>query len=249
MMQTLKELSLRTYDDFVGGGAGEVISRRETGELRRIPVRGSGESEALYLKVYRYEPLSWRTLFVRDKCTIESRNYSALRALGGVVVPDVIAAGHRRKSGRLQSAFILTRGVRAARRLDEWLDDRSTNSTARMRLLADFAEMIAEMHRAGFYHVDLQLRNVLVSLVEPDRPALYLIDSARGGVRRWSVRREYGRFRDLSSLHKGAIGRLCGREQLRWLKRYLGVERLNELHRGLARTILTDRRMKDHGPA
>ncbi|MBK8269204.1 MAG: hypothetical protein IPK83_13210 [Planctomycetes bacterium] len=203
MMQILKELSLRTYDDFVGGGAGEVVSRRESGETRWIPIRGSDGSEALYLKVYRYEPLSWRTLFVRDKCTMESRNYAALREFGGVAVPDVIAAGHRRKSGRLQSAFILTRGVRAARRLDEWLDDRNTNIMARVRLLAEFADLIARMHRAGFYHVDLQLRNVLVSLVEPDRPTLYLIDSARGGLRYWSVRQEYGRFRDLSSLHKG----------------------------------------------
>lgn len=246
LQPVLDQLSLRSYADFVECKAGEVVARRGTCETRRILIGGDEPGEAVYLKVYRYEP-SWRTMLMRDASTIESRNYATLRTRCGAAVPNVIATGRRRSLGRLRDAFILTRGIPNARPMDEWME--GCGAAARSRALGQLAELVSRMHASGFYHVDLQLRNVLVREGDDRELTLHVLDSSRGGLRRWSVRREYARFRDLSSLFKGARSRLTSREPLRWLKRYFGVGRLTPAHRMLARTILIDRRKKDHGPA
>lgn len=252
MKPILERLSLRTLDDFVSGVAGEIVAERGSAQTRKITLDGAaGEC---FLKVYRNPRPKWLSMMMRDRCKIEARNYSILRERCGDVVPRVIATGRRRRSGRLWESFILTHGIPKAVPLDQWLDRLASEvgvgaASKRDRALTNLADLVARMHAAGFFHVDLQLRNVLVSETGDAAPKLYLIDSSRGGPRVWSIGREYGRFRDLSSLHKGASGRLSAREELRWLRRYRGARRLSVADRVLVSTILADRRKKDHIPA
>ncbi len=267
MQSTLESLGFRGYEDFASCTIGEVVSSRGSAETRRISTSGAaGGGGLLYLKVYRHAPPSWRTLLQRDKCSIERRNYACMGAVCGVSVPEVVAFGARRSFGRLCDAFIMTCGVEGARPLDAWWDDcGGRDASMRSWALAASAACASAMHEAGFSHIDLQWRNLLVSEsprgergigrgageygghAETVDRRLFVLDSARGGMRWWSVRREHGRIRDLSSLSKGARGRLTRTEQLRWLCRYFGVERLGCEHRALVRTILRDRLLKDGG--
>ncbi|MBX3396558.1 MAG: hypothetical protein KF841_14445 [Phycisphaerae bacterium] len=252
MIPLLERLSLRTLDDFVSGVVGTVVAERGSAQTRKITLDGAaGEC---YLKVYRDPRPGWRSIVMRDRCRTEARNYSVLRERCGEVVPRVIATGRRRRSGRLCECFILTHGVPNSVPLDQWLDRLASEggvaaASKRKLALANLADLIARMHAAGFFHVDLQLRNVLVSDSGDAAPRFYLIDSSRGGPRGWRIGREYGRFRDLSSLHKGASGRVSEREELRWLLRYRGARRLSVADRALVTAILADRRKKDHKPA
>lgn len=268
MRPALERLGLQTYDDFAKCGLGEVVASRASAETRRILLSTDSGLQSLFLKVYRYSPLSWRTVLMRDKCSIERRNYAAMADDCGLATPEVIAFGARRSLGRLCDAFILTLGVPGAIALDEWWDLRGGGESLRSWAIAASASCAAAMHAAGFSHIDLQWRNLLVSEVSQDaevlvggvgipgrhgeggdrggvRRRLYVLDSARGGKRWWSVRREHGRIRDLSSLSKGARGRLSRTEQLRWLCRYFGISHLGIEHRALVQTILRDRQLKD----
>lgn len=117
----------------------------------------------------------------------------------------------------------------------------------RRHLLETTADLVSRMHAAGFFHIDLQWRNMLVSEDGARCPRVFVIDSARGGLRRSRLFQMHGRLRDLSSLYKLARFRVPVREQVGWLRRYLGVHRLQHEHRMMIQTILCDRRIKDNG--
>jgi hypothetical protein len=124
----------------------------------------------------------------------------------------------------------------------------SSGDVGRSRLLEETAGLVSRMHAAGFVHVDLQWRNLLVVENGGIGPTIYVIDSARGGLRGWVLYQLHGRLRDLSSLYKLGRVLLTRREQIRWLRRYLGVRRLSACeHHALAWTILHDRGIKDNG--
>lgn len=252
MNSVLEACGLRRYEDYLSGEAGEVVGRSASSETRRIRARtGTGE-EVFYLKAYDYRGRRLRSL--AEKGRKEVRNYRILRERCGVPVPDVVSHGWRRRGWRLLDAFILTRGVPNSMRLDEYVRRRcrggSDGAGAAMRrhLLETTADLVSRMHAAGFFHIDLQWRNLLVSEDGSRRPRVYVIDSVRGGPRRWRLLQMHGRLRDLSSLYKLARFQVPVREQVGWLWRYLGVRRLRHEHRVMIQTILCDRRIKDNGP-
>jgi len=248
-----------------------VVGRSSTSqtrriELERVPAAESGTAEStggevLFLKVYRYAGQTRRLGLWPDKGAIEARNYRILRQCCDIDVPDVIAYGSRRSRGYLLDAFILTRAIPHVRPLEELSQRRSDESrpgaggpddsaavardSLRSYLLCQTAEMVARMHAACFYHIDLQWRNILISDDHSPRPRIFVIDSARGSLRHWGVFRAHGRLRDLSSLYKEARMRLTAREQIGWLRRYFGVRRLGREHHAMIQAILDDRRIKD----
>lgn len=254
MKPILAAQGLRHYEDFVAIGPGELIHRSRTAETRRLTL-DAGDTLTVFLKVYRYAGRHRRSRLRQDTAEREANNYAVLREDCGVDVPDVIAHGSRRRGLRLLDAFILTRGVPDAVPLDAFAARRWPDPTAvgddplRRFLLAETADMVARMHAIGFYHIDLQWRNLLIAAATAALPRIVVIDSARGAMRRWSLHRAHGRIRDLSSLHKEARARLSTREQLRWLRRYLGVRRFRPEHRALIHTIRHDRGIKDEGPS
>lgn len=249
MRQTLATAGLAAYADVLDCRLGQIVHESGTTQTRRIKIDGPDRQETLFLKTYRYRPPAWCT---RDKPTREASNYAVLRDRCRANVPDVIAFGSRRRFGRLCDAFILTRAVPRAVALDQlaeslWPEPRAAvDDPLRRHLLADTSAMVARMHAAGFCHIDLQWRNLLVSDDDTDAPNVYVIDSSRGSLRRWAVRHEHGRLRDLSSLYKDARRRMTPREQLRWLRTYFGVMRFESQHRALIQTIRYDRTIKDH---
>ncbi|MFQ5412767.1 MAG: lipopolysaccharide kinase InaA family protein [Phycisphaerae bacterium] len=246
----LTAMGLKSYEDFIGSDNGAPMSGEVGSRTRRIPLDDNNPDAWGYLKIYRYarpRRLPHRLGQFpgrRDKCEIEARNYAILRQRCGVHVPDVLAFGRRSRLGRRVDSFILTRAVPNAVPLDAFAI-RTTRDSCRHYLIHESAQIVARMHRAGFFHIDLQWRNILVSDDGSDRPPLFLIDSARGTLRRGRVFREHGRLRDLSSLHKEARQGLSPREEIRWLRRYLGIHRLRPGDRALIHAIRHDRSIKD----
>jgi tRNA A-37 threonylcarbamoyl transferase component Bud32 len=245
----LKDLGLRTYEDFVSCQAGEVVGRTSTTETRRVP---AGGGDSFHLKIYRYAGRQWRHRFRRDKGFIEARNYQVLANRCSVRVPEVLAHGSRRSGFRLMDAFIVTRTIPLATPLDEWVDGvwpdpcAARDNRTRRNLIAESAAVASRMHASGFFHIDLQWRNMLVTEDAGGGPCLWVIDSARGGLRRNGVYQAHGRLRDLSSLSKSARTRMTRREQVSWLRLYFGVRRLSRAHHDIVRTIQQDRAIKDH---
>lgn len=247
----LEAAGLRRYADIVGLEEGEIVGRGGTTTTRRFQCEVAGAVEDFYLKTYRYDGRRRRHRFRVDKGTVEAANYRTLRDRCGIDVPDVVAHGSRRRGWRLLDAFILTRGVREAEGLDRLFERRwpspgqAGGDPLRAWLLSETAGMVARMHRDGYYHIDLQWRNIILSGKGTSRLRIYLFDSPRGGLRRWAPYRAHGRLRDLSSLYKEARHRLTRAEQFRWIRRYLGRETLTMEDRALIRTIPRDRASKD----
>ncbi len=243
----------RDYDAIVSSIASSTpVSDSRATCCRRLELPEGGNGLTAYLKVYR-GPTGLRPRWVRDKATIEARNYSLLRERCGVGVPRVLAYGCRRSRWRVLDAFILTEAVAGAAPLDEYMRQRwpagppRSLDPQRRRLLAATAEFVARLHAARFCHIDLQWRNLLARDAESG-PILSVIDCVRGGLRNSAVRWWHGRLRDLSSLYKLGRCRLSRTEQIRWLRAYLGVRRLRPEDRLLVQAVLFDRRLKDHHP-
>ncbi|MBN1344105.1 MAG: hypothetical protein JXQ73_15575 [Phycisphaerae bacterium] len=253
--QLLRAKGLRSYDDFIDCREGDPVWSRSITKTYRLTC-DDPETQGtlgLYLKKYVYPKRRWRFLFRRDKPSIESRNYAALRECLGPVVPDVVATGRRRRWMMLHDAFILTDELADCVQLDEyaethWKGAPSERQRARQdSLIRITAELVRRMHAAHFYHVDLQWRNILVHFGEsPKQVRAFFIDAPRGGYRYLWFRRSHGVFRDLSSLEKGARRYLTRTQRLRWFKLYAGRSRLTRNDRGLILGILGERGRYDH---
>ncbi|OWY70482.1 hypothetical protein B7486_17045 [cyanobacterium TDX16] len=245
----LKACGFGTYDDFVTCRMGEQVHASSLTTTRRLSLGGPLNGTVHYLKCYRFESRPWRVRLGRAKPAIEAANDAILRRIG-VAVPDVMAFGSRRRHGVLVDGFILTASVPKVVHLEDYFrshrpECRSTRFEPRCRrVMLDLAATVARMHAAGFFHIDLQWRNIVLSEVNPERPEVYLMDSVRGGIRRWSLMRRHGMIRDLAGLHKDARQFLSATDQLFWLRSYFGVSRLTESHHALIRTILRDREIK-----
>jgi hypothetical protein len=242
----LRRAGLGDYEAFLRGGDGPPGG----GRARRLALDGPAGGGEFFIKVYRYP--SGRSRLRRDKGQVEARNYAYLRTHCGMAVPEVVCHASRRAGLRIVDAFIVTRAIPGAVPLDRFAAGRwpvpagAAPDRARRALLLATADQVARMHAAGFFHVDLQWRNLLVCAPDDTHPRLFVIDSSRGGPRRWLLFREHGRLRDLSSLAKEAVPRLSRTERVRWLHRYFGVTRLRPEHKAMIRTIDLDRALKDN---
>lgn len=246
-------IGLVRYEDFIGFEAGAIVGESGTTQTRRFAIASASAGNVLYLKKYRYRGVRRRHRFRVDKAALEARNYSTLRRRCGVAAPEVVVHGSRRHGWRLLDAIIVTREVAQAVSMEDLFErrwpraDRAVGDPARAALLDEAARVVGRMHRTGFYHIDLQWRNLLVSRVDSAGVSICVCDSPRGGLRRWRPHRMHGALRDLSSLHKEARRRMTRTEQMRWLNDYLRASGLRADRRVLVWTIILDRVIKDHG--
>jgi len=250
---SLSALGLNRLDDFLASHAGRLVSAHGLTQARRIEFSHGGDLLAGYLKTYDYTRRPLRHRFIRDKARREAENFAVLRHRCGLSVPTVVCIGARRRVGALVQSFILTLELSASRPLAEAWDQSPSDQ---VELLARSPCFVARMHAAGFVHIDLRWRNILVRR-EADRPLEFVpIDCVRGGVRPWRTTAEQGRLRDLSSLYKDAARRLTRSQQLRWYRAYTAAlegaaatPRVSGLRRQAIRVILRDRDSKDGSPA
>lgn len=241
---------LTSYERLVNCEDADLVHRTGTTCTRRLATGPAGRPTQYYLKVYCYGPGMRRGAWRRDKATIEAANYEYLRRTVGVDVPGVVCHGSRRRFGRLVDALLVTRAVDEAIPMGQFFlencsaDRSSRTMRLRGRLLERSADLVSRMHSRGFFHIDLQWRNLLVAPRGAEDVRLYVIDSPRGGVRRTGLMRHHGRLRDLSSLWKEGASRLRRSEQLRWFLRYMGSHRLGVEHRDMIRVLARDRHSK-----
>ncbi len=247
----LAEHGFTTHIDFVERQPGQEVGRSSTTRTTRVSIGCAGESAIFFVKTYRYAGNQWRHRFRRDKASLEAANYALLDEIGVGTAP-VVAHGSRRTGLRLVDAVIVTRGLPDVVSLDRlfelrWPDARVHGGNALRREILDRVNYeVRRMHEAGFFHIDLQWRNILIGGLSENGIGVYLLDAPRGGLRRSPWTREHGRLRDLSCLYKEARRRLSRTEQLRWLLIYLGVQHTTPAARAMVDALMLDRAVKDN---
>jgi len=222
---------------------GEPVSSGSSSQTRRIMLPPHGD---FYLKRYHYS--EGRLRIRPDKAQREVRNYSYLRQVCGIPVPDVVCFGARSGVWARRDGFVMTRRIPESLSLEALASQKrarphdEADRAARRQLLNEACTIVRRMHAQHFYHLDLQWRNILVQ----DMRRLYLIDSWRGGPRWGPVFQAHGRLRDLSSLAKEAVIRMTLSERVRWLRTYFQTRRLTREQRMIIRAIERDRLLKDN---
>jgi hypothetical protein len=132
-----------------------------------------------------------------------------------VVVP--LAAGERRRAGRLIECFLLAPLLGGAVDLRRLSSERALAPRERRRLLRALGELVRRAHDAGLHQDDLAPNNVLVSGAAMDE--LRLVDFERARLR---SRIDAGaRRRTLAKLARAGAG-LSAAQRLRFLRAYAG---------------------------
>jgi tRNA A-37 threonylcarbamoyl transferase component Bud32 len=201
--------------------------------LRATPYKAIARASALGRTVYvkRYD-FDRRVVFVKALLKgnfpvfsgpRELENVIALRA-AGIPAARPLAAGERTEGARRRSFVVLEAlpGVP--------LENVSPPGRSRERreLVRAVARLVRDLHRAGFWHKDLYLANVIV-----DGAKLGLVDCERVKRREGGPPRR-ARARDLGSLDSSAA-KWSATDRVRFLKEYLGSARLGSEGKALAR--------------
>ena len=163
--------------------AGRQVSMSETCCCWQVRLPLSEGDTTGYLKRYRFSGRRRRYWGRPGRAMVEWRNYHEWPRLG-LPGPEPWAAGERRQWGTFQEGWILTRGIPDTLNLTEVMRARTFASlgAAGASLVEQVADLAARAHRAGFFHRDLKVRNLLVRLADGDvPPAVWWIDCPRGG--------------------------------------------------------------------
>jgi hypothetical protein len=244
----LLENELASFDSFLSITPEKMIKKvRDDRQTARVSLLRQGKRTAGYLKLSIY---SWLTNFLktirkftrqRGSLVHEYLNLVRLRQLG---IPSItpIAAGTRVRGLRCES-FLLTDDLGPTRKLEDFVPEEFTEpfsqeqAKRKKTLVRALASLTREMHGGGINHRDYYLCHIHILPDEQPWPKLFVIDLNRADRRkrvgkRWIIK-------DLAALNYSAPSSVFSRaDRLRFLKLYLGTDRLGNTHRGLAGKIL-----------
>lgn len=226
---------------------GEVIVRSGSAEVRRVQLGDGPATRTVFIKKYwanRFAQL-WNgalrgTFLGRSKAQREFRNLTRLRRWG-LDAPAPVAFGEERRFRWLTRSFLISEGVADPCLLDVLIRDRFSQDRGpdqrpfRRELIDSLARYVRRLHEHHFVHHDLFWRNVILSGHGIDH--FYLIDAHKGGY--WLPGTgTRARAKDLATLDAVAPTFFRRTERLRFLLSYLGVERLDNRGRRLAKRAL-----------
>jgi hypothetical protein len=196
------------------GSAADLRSGRRK-RLYRLALESEGRADHL-LKRNSYPPSrGWRFSAGGSKARRELAIAEGLAERGvAVVVP--VAAGERRRAGRLVECFLLVALLPGARDLRRVWTEPALPARRRRRLARALGVLVHQAHAAGLHQDDLAPNNVLVC---DATDSLCLVDFERARLRRQTPVR--ARRRSLAKLARAAAG-VPSSQRLRFLRAYAG---------------------------
>jgi heptose I phosphotransferase len=144
----------------------------------------------------------------------EFENIVAFHRAGLLTVTPIAA-------GRQRGSYLITHALDGCTKLDDYLGQAKLTPRAKAELISSLADVIQKMHAAGFNHRDLYLCHIL----RDEAGKLYIVDLHR--VQRRARVPERWLVKDIAALNYSAPAGIISRtDRLRFLKAYLGTERL-----------------------
>ncbi|MBI4716414.1 MAG: hypothetical protein HY763_01295 [Planctomycetes bacterium] len=220
-------------------------------ERIRLTLSSPHGEQVLFLKRFTAPPARIRREVRRSASAARSVagvEWTWLHRLAAADIPcaQPVAFGEELAGSRERRSAVLMSAV-PGRSLEVWANaEPAPDRRTVLHLLAGTAALVSKLHRAGYAHRDLYLSHLFVEDTEPEAPVVHLIDLQRVRhfaevPRRWIVK-------DLAALNYSTPPHLATRAgRLRWLKRYLGVSKLDTVARRLAfRVIGKTARMARH---
>jgi len=230
----LRGHGLDTLDALFSYCDGEVLTKPGLGAWRerlRITLSTGAGVGSFYLKRFRDPPR--RASLKRRRSgsgasSVAGREWAWLTrfAQDGIASARPVAFGEELVGAReLRSAILIA--AAPGESLEEWAARWGDADLRRVRALIDpTAALVARLHGRGFVHRDLYLSHVFFDPAAPPESCLTLIDLQRV-VRPQSWRTRW-LVKDLAALSYSTPRRLMSRsDRIRWLKRYLGLRKLD----------------------
>lgn len=212
---------------------------RQRLRLTLIDINGT---QRFYLKRYDRPPIGQqiRRLLNRQRHTADAE-WNTLHLLAGLGfrVPTPVAYGGVSHGWFSQRSLILTAEV-PGESLEKWipaaLRDGRLDRNMKTTLTARLSDVVAALHRRGLVHRDLYLAHVFLRLIPDGDCELSLIDLHRVKLPLWRLKRWF--VKDLASLNYSTPSNAAGSvDRLRFLKQYLGREKLSAEDKAFARAI------------
>jgi len=244
----LDTAGLRRLEDFFAAELpGERLTKPGLGHRQRWRLTlhdADGSARTVYLKRFVPPPIRQqlrRLLGPGRRCSTGGWEWTAIHRLAAAGIPTMtpLAVGQEMLGGCWERrSFVVTDAV-GGEALERWLPvhlagDLDARRALRRRLVDAVADLVRRFHAAGFCHRDLYTSHVFVA-VEPEL-RLWLIDLQRVFSPRW--RRGRWRIKDLAELHFSTpAGCVPATDRVRFLKRYLGIDRLDARAKRLARRV------------
>lgn len=240
----LERNDLASFDSLYHAVSGENFSRNPWRRVDRLELRDAGGKRRIFhLKRHALSRADRFKSILKGKKAEDGRNeWDKMMCLLRLGIPTMtpVAYGERRWRGLPWQSLTLTEHLYRSRRLEEWIPDLERldpGEAAKRRLKAcrELARIAGRFHELGLNHNDFYLGHFFIR-EEPF--TIFLIDLQRVHRRRRIRYRD--RVKDLAQMHYSSI-RLRGvspRDRLRFLKRYLGIERLDRNARRLIADVL-----------
>ena len=244
----LTQNGLADFNSLMYYRQGEVI-KASSGERSTVKLQLSSGEGAVGAYLKRYQGCG---LKARARCLLRCSlprtaldEWNAILSFHRLGIPTMIplAVGVNNHPVFKKESFLLTREVEGAERLDRYLlrhfspPLREGERREKRRLLEALAHLVRQMHHAGCNHRDLYLCHVLVRRDASFNWHIYLADLHRVDQRRhlrlrWKVK-------DLAALNYSAeASPLTRTDRLRFIKDYLGEEKLTAPLRALIKKVI-----------
>jgi hypothetical protein len=204
------------------------------GRLFRLPLGPMGDSCAV-VRHYHRGGVFGRVLkdfYLGRNRFLQEVRVSEWARQQGVPTAEVLALRIEHRGMGLHCADLVTREIEASEDLDRYLRSARTGGRRakelRREILRSVAHLVQRMHRAGLYHADLNLKNILVRVTE-DGVSSYVIDLDRARVihplgYRMRIRNLIRLYRSLDK--QGYLGDPVGiRDIVRFVRAYCGDDR------------------------
>jgi lipopolysaccharide kinase (Kdo/WaaP) family protein len=205
-----------------------------------VPFLNRGRDIELFLKIFHPSKggMAWKNWFQRSKALQAWRQGLALNG-AGFNVPTTVAAGERRRFGRLLRGFILTQKV-AGQGAPFFLRDLLESGTDGERLktkragLRQLAAMVRRFHDSGFVHGDLVATNIFIHRPAGAGMIFFLMDNDRTRrYPRWLLQSLWKR--NLIQLNRLPLPGITLQDRMRFFRAYIEKPKLSAAERRLAR--------------
>ena len=243
--ESLRACGLDSLDRLFAYSAGERLDKPGLDPWRerlRLTLRDGERGQAFFLKRFLHPPRDARRAVQRSGSgarSLAGNEWAWIQRLTGDGIPcvEAVAYGEEVRKGREVRSAGLTAEA-AGRSLEKWVREwGEADRPIVRRLVPATASLISRLHGCGYIHRDLYLSHLFYDPSQPVDRSLRLIDLQRVIRPRWRLRRWI--VKDLASLNFSTPSGLVSRsDRLRWLRRYLGIEKLDASARRLVYRIV-----------
>jgi len=168
-------------DQLLRSGQAAAGERRGRGRVVSMPISGRPGERMLIRQYLRGGLLRFfnRDLYWQDRRPSRELLLTVQAAAAGIPTSQVLAAVCVPCTGPFWRGYLIVRELASCCDLPEYLQRLSTQDRAgffqeKRRVIKQVAALVRLMHDRGFFHADLNMKNILIDTAAPER--LYIID-------------------------------------------------------------------------